>query len=127
MTISNAQPTRASSLIVVFVVGLGRIQAARLAGSSQASKSSSAVAAIEPWEWKEKGPVALEEQVRLYGAAIAAMRESPWLRGAYWWHWRAQPPADPKRDTDYTPQGKPAWDVLRDFYRRAPFGAGQSR
>jgi hypothetical protein len=70
----------------------------------------------EPWEWQKPGPVALNEQAVLVRAALEALRDEPWLHGLYFWQWRATPPADPRRDTDYTPQGKPAEDVLRKHF-----------
>jgi hypothetical protein len=75
-------------------------------------------AASEPWEWQRAGAPAPEEQARLYRAAVDALGGEPWLAGMFWWHWRVRPPADPAADIDYTPQGKPAWEVLRDFYSR---------
>jgi hypothetical protein len=77
-------------------------------------------AAVEPWEWQRQEPPDLEAQARLYRATLDALGKEPWLAGIFWWHWRVRPPADPAADTDYTPQGKPAWEALRRFYRGEP-------
>jgi len=76
-------------------------------------------AGVEPWEWEDAGEVSLAEQASAYRATFAALQDEPWLRGLYWWQWRTAPPDDPAGDTGYTPQGKPAADVVADHYRRA--------
>jgi hypothetical protein len=84
---------------------------------------SSVRAAIEPWEWAIAQPVSLDEQARLYRAALETFWDEPWFAGAYWWLWEARPRPDPASDHGYTVRGKPAWDVLRAFYakpRKAP-------
>jgi hypothetical protein len=56
------------------------------------------------------------EQADLYWAALTALEDANFVRGVYWWNFRL-PGADASRDTDYTPQGKPAFDVLRAAWR----------
>jgi hypothetical protein len=75
-------------------------------------------AGAEPWDWRRGGAPALREQAVLWQAALSALWPEPWLAGIYGWQWRTAPPADPAADTGYTPQGKPAWDVIRAFYAR---------
>ncbi|RIL02016.1 MAG: hypothetical protein DCC71_16980 [Proteobacteria bacterium] len=75
-------------------------------------------ASARPWEWEQAGPPAHDEQARLYRAALDVFWEERWLGGLYWWQWRTAPPHDAAADTDYTPQDKPAWSVLREFYAR---------
>jgi hypothetical protein len=60
-----------------------------------------------------------ERTSMLYRAALEAFWGEPWFAGFYWWMWDTRPPADPERDASFTPQGKPAWPVLREFYRRS--------
>lgn len=79
---------------------------------------SLAGAGAQPWEWQREGRAAPEEQAVLYRAALSALWSEDWLYGFYWWQWRTFPPADPESDTGFTPQGKPAWDVIREFYAR---------
>jgi len=72
---------------------------------------------VEPWEWKRSGTPSVQEQALLYRAALRAFWPEPWIAGVYWWQLAATPPPDPASDQGFTPQGKPAWSVLRDFYR----------
>ncbi len=73
----------------------------------------------QPGEWQLEQPPAPEQQALLYRAALESLWPEPWLSGFYWWQWDVRPPRDPAHDTGYTPQGKPAWAVLREFYARA--------
>ncbi len=75
-------------------------------------------AAAEPWEWKRAGQVSVEEQSRLYQAALEVLWNEPWLYGMYWWEWRPFRPVKAESDIGFTPQDKPAWEVLRSFYGR---------
>jgi hypothetical protein len=76
-------------------------------------------AGLRPYEWKLEQPPALAQQALLYRAALEAFWREPWFAGFYWWLWDTRPPADSERDASFTPQGKPAWAVLREFYRRS--------
>ena len=70
-------------------------------------------AAAEPWRWPERGtePAADEAlQARLYAAFFDRVWSEPWLAGAVVWKWHA---GKDRRITGFTPQGKPAADVLR--------------
>ncbi len=79
---------------------------------------SIAGAGSEPWEWQLKGLASPHEQAVLYRATLSALWSQPWCYGFYWWQWRTTPPQDPASDTDFTPQGKPAWGAIREFYAR---------
>jgi hypothetical protein len=71
-----------------------------------------------PFEWQLQQPPSPAQQALLYRAALGSFWREPWLAGFYWWQWDVEPPRDPARDTGYTPQGKPAWSVLREYYGR---------
>ena len=73
----------------------------------------------QPGEWQLPQAPAPEQQALLYRAALETLWPEPWLFGFYWWQWDVRPPRDPARDIGYTPQEKPAWAVLREFYGRA--------
>lgn len=79
---------------------------------------SIAGAGAEPWEWQREGVSSPGEQALLYRAALSALWSEPWFYGFYWWQWRTAPPTDRTTDTGFTPQGKPAWDAIREFYGR---------
>jgi hypothetical protein len=75
-------------------------------------------AAVEPWEWRRPGAPNPLEQARLYEATLRAFWDEPWLHGIYWWQWDAVLAKDVAPDDRYSPFGKPAWDVVREFYSR---------
>jgi hypothetical protein len=53
-------------------------------------------------------------QAEYYRALLQAADNRPWLQGIFWWAWNADPRQ--LRPTDFTPQGKPAQDVLAQFW-----------
>ena len=54
---------------------------------------------------------------RQYAAVFHALQgHSDWFLGSFWWNWDTDPGAF-DRDDCLTPQGKPAEEVLRRFYR----------
>jgi hypothetical protein len=59
-------------------------------------------------------------QAHLYEAAFQALHQKEWLQGLYWWDWEPWPTGDsddPSRSfRGFTPQLKPAEDVLRVWY-----------
>lgn len=75
-------------------------------------------AAHEPWDYTRKEhPVDLELQKRMYEAFFNAWHGNPLLGGFMMWEWS---PGDPDwRNEDYTkgytPEGKPAEKVLREW------------
>ncbi len=81
-------------------------------------------AAIAPWQWPERGAAETadpETQARCYEAFFRAVWPRPWLAGAYFWKWypRAKAHFEAPWETDFTPQGKPAAEVLRRYYATA--------
>ena len=82
-------------------------------------------AAIRPWEWpeihdlKDLPPVNLEFQARCYEAFFQTFWDRPWVAGAYFWKWYPTVGESKKADNiDFTPQGKPAGEVLKGWYSR---------
>jgi hypothetical protein len=67
-------------------------------------------AAIDPWDYTREAEVDLEEQRRCYAAFIDAWTGSS-LAGAFFWNWYDD------GERGYTPRGKPAEQLLRDWYR----------
>ena len=74
--------------------------------------------AQNPWDWQRQGLVDLAVQANFYEAACRAVEGRSWLRGLYWWQWSPDPDDGGPADTGYTPQGKPAEEVLRSWYLR---------
>jgi hypothetical protein len=68
---------------------------------------------IHPWDWQTEGVEDQQEQADCYQATLAVFWEKPWLQGIFWWAWTYnQPPRD------YTPSGKLAEGVLREWYAK---------
>jgi hypothetical protein len=69
-----------------------------------------------PWDYQATAPYDPGEQADCYAAAFEVFAgESQWMKGAFWWDWSVPPPS--AADTDYTPRGKPAEQVLRAWTR----------
>ncbi|MDE3258144.1 MAG: glycoside hydrolase TIM-barrel-like domain-containing protein [Gemmatimonadota bacterium] len=88
---------------------------------------STADAAVEPWIWRSAAPVDLELQAACYEAMFRTFWRKPWFAGTHVWKWfpegstqfggrRARRHAL-QRERGFTPQGKPAEEVLARWYR----------
>jgi len=66
-----------------------------------------------PWDYTREKPLSLEEQRRCYQAFTEAWDKSPNLQGVFFWNWFGK--GGPK-DTGYTPRGKPAECVMRNWF-----------
>ena len=74
-------------------------------------------AAEEPWRWperREQAAPAPELQARLYRAFFEAVAPQPWFAGAIVWKWH--PTAEGRRPLGFTPQNKPAEQVLQNGF-----------
>ena len=74
-------------------------------------------AGMNPHDFLSNSPVDLSEQADLYWAALEATRSQAWLKGMFWWNWMASGGGGPF-NSDYTPAGKPAQDVLYNAWQR---------
>jgi len=68
---------------------------------------------IKPWDWQTEGVEDQQEQANCYQATLAVLWEKPWLQGIFWWAWTYNRPA-----RDYTPWGKLAEGMLRQWYAK---------
>jgi hypothetical protein len=74
---------------------------------------------VEAWNYyrQEKAtPAGMREQADCYQAFIEAWSDEPAVGGILWWEWSYE--ARGELDYGYTPKGKPAERLLRDFFRR---------
>lgn len=74
-------------------------------------------AAATPWRWperREQAEPAPQLQARLYRAAFEALMPQPWFAGAILWKWHPSGAAD--RPLGFTPQNKPAEQVIRQWF-----------
>lgn len=70
----------------------------------------------EPWKWELDGEADAELQAAAYDAAFRTFWSEPWFAGFYWWKWRALSAKDKDSARDFTPQGKPAEQIIRRYY-----------
>lgn len=74
-------------------------------------------AASAPWRWPEDDETEApdpELQAACYRAFFHRLGDAPWLGGAIVWKWHPDP--EGKRPIGFTPQNKPAEDVLRQGF-----------
>jgi hypothetical protein len=69
-----------------------------------------------PWLWPPPSSVDVDEQADCYEALLSVCRTRPWWKGVFWWNWETDPDAGGLADRGFTPQNKPAEDVLGDYY-----------
>lgn len=75
-------------------------------------------ASRRPWEWMQgESHPSMEEQARCYQVVLEAFWQRPWFHGMYWWKWHADHQSG--HEVGYTPWGKPAEKVLREWYQRS--------
>jgi hypothetical protein len=79
---------------------------------------SQAGASVEAWNYyrhQNSSKEGLEEQKRCYEAFIRTWQNEKAVAGAMWWEWTTD--GSGPEDFGYTPKGKPALKVLREWYR----------
>jgi hypothetical protein len=70
-----------------------------------------------PWDFSSTWGPDLQEQADCYEALFSVLWNETWWAGAFLWNWETDPNAGGLSDTGYTPQRKPAEQVLRSHYR----------
>lgn len=84
-------------------------------------------AAIEPWKWPDRAalPTTPDEatQAACYAAMFEACWPQPWLGGVFVWKWYPGLSAAgaTRRHLDFTPQHKPAEQVMASWFGQAGF------
>lgn len=84
---------------------------------------STAGATRKPYGWDNPGGYDGEEQARFMEAVLETFWKEPWWMGMYWWKWeeqndRPQFRDDPRGDKGFTIDGKPAAQVMKQWYGR---------
>jgi hypothetical protein len=72
----------------------------------------------EPWRSDTKGIADEEAQARAYRAFFKVVWPEPWFAGGFVWKWYPRLPQPHHFETDFTPQGKAAQEVLRKEYSK---------
>jgi len=75
-------------------------------------------AAKTPWEDLASGELDLQVQADCYRALFEKFWDKDWFYGAYWWRWGTDVRFGGPENKSYSPQGKPALDVLRAWYSK---------
>jgi len=81
-----------------------------------------------PYDGSDKGDddVDEQEQADCYEALFSEVwEEHDWLEGVYWWNWEVDPDPLWEADNWFTPQGKPAEDVIEKYYAPHPGDANR--
>ena len=76
-------------------------------------------AATAPWNYyqnQKATPAGHEEQRRLYEAFLKVWDATPGVAGVIWWEWSHEPGG--VGDFGYAPRGKPAEQVLREWFAK---------
>jgi hypothetical protein len=66
--------------------------------------------------YEARGEQDLDLQRRAVEAALTAVAEKPWIAGTTWWEWWSRPSKLDDGDTSLSLNGKPAADVIREWY-----------
>lgn len=70
----------------------------------------------EPWMWGDQPKVDLQEQVDCYEAMFRTLWTRSWWAGLFIWNWEVKPSHDIQSDFNYTPQFKPAEEVIAKWF-----------
>lgn len=76
---------------------------------------STTTAAQDPANWMY-GEIDLDLQARLYKVLFEVISDKPWIDGVFIWAWDETPRQGGSCDYEHTPKGKPAENVMREFF-----------
>lgn len=69
-----------------------------------------------PWDSWTGGPYDAQEQINDYTALLNYWNKHSYMQGVVLWWWSANPNYGGSGNTDYTPQNKPAQEVLKEWW-----------
>jgi len=75
-------------------------------------------AAIRPWEHFPRSEVNINLQADYYRVLLETFWDKEWFYGLYWWSWGTNVRMGGKWNRSFTPQNKPAEDVVREWYSK---------
>jgi Glycoside Hydrolase Family 113 len=74
----------------------------------------------QPWKWETDGEPDVIQQRDAYAALFETLWSRPWFAGTFVWKWHPHLRTQTGRAArDFTPQGKPALEVIRAWYTTA--------
>ena len=85
---------------------------------TEAGYTSQEGTTTRPNDWMLGTPPNESEQAAAYQALLATFSDQPWWEGVYWWVWNALPDDGSDHATNYSPRGKAAERVIRDWWHR---------
>jgi hypothetical protein len=85
---------------------------------TEAGYTSQEGTTTRPNDWALGTPPNQAEQAAAYQALLATFSDQPWWEGVYWWVWNALPDDGSDHATNYSPRGKAAERVIRDWWHR---------
>lgn len=79
--------------------------------------------AVEPWLWIEKYAdsrfsISLETQANCYQAFFNTIWQKKWFAGVHFWQMKDYSNSGGSKSKDFTPQGKPAEEIIRKRFSR---------
>ncbi|MGB2662234.1 MAG: hypothetical protein WBB86_00385 [Candidatus Omnitrophota bacterium] len=87
----------------------------------EAGCNSADGAAIRPWEHAPRKEINLDLQKEYYEVFFETFWNKEWFYGFYWWYWGTNINMGGKYNRGFTPQNKPAQEVLKEWYsKRSP-------
>jgi hypothetical protein len=72
-----------------------------------------------PWDWRMGGGYNGTEQANDYDALMGYWDHYAYFAGVYWWDWQSNPNAGGSGDVSYTPQNKPAQQIMQKWFTNA--------
>ena len=78
---------------------------------------STAHAPYTPWKGGTYGNADPEIQAKCYEAFFKTIWKEPWFAGVYWWKWDTNVRAGGKHNRQFTPQNKPAQEIIEANYK----------
>ncbi len=71
---------------------------------------------LQPWNWQQSGNTDMTEQSNAYQAMFEYWNKYDYVKGMLLWDWKSNPAAGGTSNNDYTPQHKPAQDVMTKWF-----------
>ena len=79
--------------------------------------ASTAHAPYSPWKGGSGGNADPDIQAKCYAAFFETIWNEPWMAGVYWWKWDTNVRAGGKYNRQFTPQNKPAQEIIEANYK----------
>ncbi|WP_299821422.1 hypothetical protein [uncultured Pontibacter sp.] len=86
-------------------------------------------AAVEPWKWPDRNwqqmQLSEQTQANAYEAMFQQFWQQPWFGGTFIWKWYPKLRENRRDHLDFTPQNKPAGEVMAKWYGGGEIKKGQ--